>query len=74
MMRLTKCTFNTTTGGQAGSNSGKRHYLLGHSLAAAVWALHPALFDVRDVESPGELLFVILTDKNALGHGHSSAI
>ena len=47
-----------------GGNGGERRYHLGHPFAAAVWTLHAAFFEVRDVESLGELLVAILAVKN----------
>jgi hypothetical protein len=50
-------------------DGGKRRYPLGHPLAAAVWAHHAALFEVRDVENLGKFFVAILTEKNVLRHG-----
>jgi hypothetical protein len=47
-----------------GGNGGERGYHMGYPLAAAVWARYATLFEVRDVESLGELLIAILTEKN----------
>src|ERR1035437_2347863 len=52
-----------------GRNSGKRRYLLGHPLAAAVWTHRAALFKVRDVKNLGKFLVAILTEQNVVRHG-----
>jgi hypothetical protein len=56
-----------------GGNGGERGYHMGCPLAAAVWARDANLFELRDVESLGELLLAILAEKNILGNGHSPA-
>ena len=50
-------------------DGGERRYRLGHPLAAAVWAHHVALFEVRDVENLGKFFVAILTEKNVVRHG-----
>jgi hypothetical protein len=52
-----------------GRNGGKRRYLLGHPLAAAVWTHRAVLFKVRDVKNLGKFLVAILTEKNVVRHG-----
>jgi hypothetical protein len=52
-----------------GRNGGERRYLLGHPLAAAVWAYHAALFEVRDVKNLGKFFVAIQTQKNVMRHG-----
>lgn len=52
-----------------GRDGGKRRHPLGHPLAAAVWAHHAALFEIRDVENLGKFFVAILTEKNVLRHG-----
>jgi hypothetical protein len=52
-----------------GRDGGERRYPLGHPLAAAVWAHHAALFEVRDMENLGKFFVAILTEKNVLRHG-----
>ena len=56
-----------------GGNGGECGYDLGYPLAAAVWTRYAALFEVCDVESLGELLVAILTEKNVFAHGRSPA-
>jgi hypothetical protein len=52
-----------------GRDGGERRYRLGHPLAAAVWAHHAALFEVRDVENLGKFFVAILAEKNVVRHG-----
>jgi hypothetical protein len=51
-----------------GRNGGKRRYLLGYLLAAAMGAYHDALLEIRDVKNLGEFLMAIQAEKNVLRH------